>query len=282
VPWIHGLGIDAEDSLALRAGFPDVRPALADSIDIAAIRFPTLSNFTDFDPLVIEPGVVVRWVRSPAELGHPDLVVLPGTKSTVADLAWLRERGLDRAIAARTDSLVLGICGGYQMLGRTISDPGGIESTDKETDGLGWLDATTTFAADKVTRARLGSCMGQRITGYQIHHGRVTAGETAGGWVVLDDQYAKADGAEGERDGAVDLQVARVMGTTLHGLFESDGFRAAFLTEVGRRAGKTFVPAGLSFSGARRAQIDLIADTLQASLKMDAIEAIIAEGLPIR
>jgi adenosylcobyric acid synthase len=276
VPWIHGLGIDAEDSLALRSGFPEVQAPIRDSLDIAVIRFPALSNFTDLDPLALEPGVVVRWVTAAAELGQPDLVILPGTKTTVADLAWLRERGLDRAIASRTDSLVLGVCGGYQMLGRKISDPDGVESKSKEVDGLGWLDVTTAFEKSKVTRQRLGICMGQRVAGYQIHHGRVTSGEGAGQWVALSDH------AGNERDGAVDLTVARVMGTSLHGLFESDAFRATLLTEVGRRAGKTFVPSGVSFNAARRAQIDLVADTLGASLNMDAVHAIIAEGAPVR
>ncbi len=276
LPWLDGLGLDAEDSLALRAGFPQAtRAPLADSLDIAVIRFPSLSNFTDLDPVAIEPGVSVRWVSTAGELGNPDLVILPGTKSTVADLSWLRDRGLDRAIAARTEVLVLGICGGYQMLGRAILDPQKVESDETEVPGLGWLDVVTTFEPDKVTLQRLGACMGQRVSGYQIHHGRVRAGEGAGQWIALDDRFGD------DRDGAVDLSVARVMGTTLHGVFEADGFRAAFLAEVGRRAGKTFVPSGLLFNGARRAQMDLIADTIQANVNMDAVRALVAEGAPI-
>jgi adenosylcobyric acid synthase len=237
-------------------------------LDVAAVRLPRLSNFTDLDALALEPGVGVRLVDSPAALGSPDLVVLPGTKATVADLEWLRGRGLDAAIL-RTDALVLGICGGLQMMGRKIDDP--VEWGQGVVDGLGWLDVSTAFAPDKVTLQRRGTAMGQRVTGYQIHHG-VVASEGAPGWVHLDDAYGA------ESDGAVEPVSARFLGTSLHGLFESDGFRAAFLTEVGRRRDKTFVPAGVSFPAARRAQFDRLADLLEAHADVAALTSLIAEG----
>jgi adenosylcobyric acid synthase len=267
VPYLHDVALDAEDSLALDGLRPRAAgAALADSLDVAAVRFPRISNFTDLDALALEPGVGVRLVDSAAALGAPDLVVLPGTKATVADLEWLRGRGLDRAIEA-SGALVLGICGGLQMMGRTIED--GVESGRGLVPGLGWLDVETVFGPDKVTRQRRGTCMGQRATGYQIHHGRVSGGT---GWVHLDDVYGAED------DGAVEVEEARFLGTTLHGLFEADGFRAAFLTEVGRRRGKAFVPAGVSFPAARQAQFDRLADTLEAHLDMDALDAIIASA----
>jgi adenosylcobyric acid synthase len=274
IPFLHDVALDAEDSLALDGFRPRAAgPAIADSLDVAVVRFPRISNFTDLDALALEPGVGVRMVDTPAALGAPDVVVLPGTKATVADLAWLRGRGFDRAIAA-TDALVVGICGGLQMLGRTIEDEDEVESGDGRVDGLGWLDVHTVFEPAKVTRQRRGTAMGQRATGYQIHHGRVVRGDGTPGWVHLDDTYGAED------DGAVEPDQARFLGTTLHGLFEADGFRATFLTELARRRGKTFVPAGVSFPAARRAQFDRLADTIEAHLDTAALAALLKEGAP--
>src|SRR4051812_12412888 len=230
LPWIHDVALDAEDSLALDGRRPRATaPAVAGELDIAAIRLPRMANFTDLDALAIEPGVSVRLVETAAALGRPDLIILPGTKTTVADLEWLRGRALDRAIAD-CDALVLGICGGYQMMGHSLTDE--VESGRGRVDGLGWLDVETVFEPEKVTRQRRGHAMGQRVTGYEIHRGRVTASQSTPAWIHLDDVYGTAD------EGAVEPDEARFLGTTLHGLFEQDGFRAAFLTEVGRRAGK--------------------------------------------
>jgi adenosylcobyric acid synthase len=272
LPFVHDVALDAEDSLALTGHRPRATaPAINDSLDIAAVHFPRLSNFTDLDALALEPGVGVRLIDSAAALGAPDLVILPGTKATVADLEWLRGRGLDRAIAA-TDALVLGVCGGLQMMGHTIVDE--VESQRGHVEGLGWLDVDTEFGVDKITRQRRGTAMGQRATGYQIHHGRVAPRTATPGWVHLDDAYGVED------DGAVEPNEARFLGTTLHGLFEADGFRAAFLTELGRRRGKTFVPAGVSFPAARRAQFDRLADLLEAHLDLAALDALLKEGAP--
>jgi adenosylcobyric acid synthase len=262
VPFVHDVALDAEDSLALEGPRPtSAATARGDALDVAAVRFPRLSNFTDLDALAIEPGVSVRLVTDAAGLGDPDLVVLPGTKATVADLEWLRGRGLDRAIAAR-DVLVLGICGGYQMLGNRIVDD--VESARGEVQGLGWLDVETVFAAEKTTRQRRGLAMAQRVSGYEIHHGVTTRGPGAAGWVHLDDVHGCGD------DGAVDPE-ARALGTSLHGLFEEDGFRAMFLTEVGRRRDKTFIPAGVSFAAAREAQFDRLADLIEAHVDFEAV-----------
>ena len=264
VPYVHDVALDAEDSLALEGVRPTAeRGAVADALDSAVVRLPRISNFTDLDALAIEPGVSVRLVDHPAALGDPDLVVLPGSKATVADLDWLRGRGFDRAIA-RTDVIVLGICAGYQMLGRRICDD--VESGRGTVEGLGVLDAETAFAAEKVTRQRRGVAMGQRVSGYEIHHGITTRGPAAAGWVHLDDVHGTGD------DGAVDSS-AGALGTALHGLFEEDAFRAAFLIEVARRRGKTFVPAGVSFSAAREAQFDRLADLVDAHLDLQAVLA---------
>ncbi len=273
VPFMTDLALDAEDSLALHGPRPtSLGRALGEPIDIAVVRLPKISNFTDLDALAIEPGVTVRFVETAGELGRPDLVIIPGSKATVTDLAWLRRQGLDRAIES-TAALVLGICGGYQMLGRTIYDD--VESGRGAVDGLGLLDVSTTFAKEKTTAQRRGTAMGHHIEGYEIHHGVIERGGDAAGWVHLDDTLGTFD------EGAVDLSDARVLGTTLHGLFENDGFRSDFLIEVGRRAGKAFVPAGVSFSAARERQIDRFADLLEAHLDLDALFALIASAPPV-
>jgi adenosylcobyric acid synthase len=272
VPWTPGAAIDAEDSLALRGGFPAPLaelPPHADVLDVAVVRFPRLSNFTDLDPLALEPGVRLRWVEHGSGLGHPDLLILPGSKATVADLAWLRQCGLDRAVidlAGRQRTTIIGVCAGYQMLGQVIHDQ--VESrTDGPVVGLGLLDTVTTFGEDKVTRRRHGEALGQALTGYQIHHGRTLSHRP---WMRL----ATEDGGqedEGSSGGAV-------LGTSVHGLWESDRFRQEFLAMVGHRAAKRVVPAGVDFGAARRAGHDRLADLLEAHLDLAALEAIMSEA----
>lgn len=303
VPYLDDVALDAEDSLAL-AG-PRPRPldtaqepgrnaerqaqSPGDALDIAVVRFPRLSNVTDLDALSIEPGVHVRLVESAASLGRPDLVVLPGTKATVGDLAWLRRRGLAGAIAA-SGAIVLGICGGYQMMGRAILDE--VESAAGKVEGLGWLDVETEFRPEKVTLRCVATVMGERAHGYEIHHGVVTRGPGAHPWVHMDGSGAVRDG-DGEppsdpvsdpvsdrvhEEGAVDLDEGRFLGTSVHGLFESDALRATFLMEIARRAGKCFIPTGVSFEAARHRQLDRIADALADALDLDAVDALIARG----
>jgi len=270
LPYLHDVALDAEDSLALAGRRPrPLAPAEGgtDPIDVAAIGFPRISNFTDLDALAIEAGVSVRLVETRAALGDPDLVILPGTKATVADLEWLRGRGFPEAVGAaaqRHATTVLGICGGYQMLGRSIADA--VEAgREHPVEGLGWLPADTVFEASKVTRQRRGRVGEHRVSGYQIHHGRTTAPPSTS-WITLDDAYGCA--AEGAVSGAV-------MGTSLHGLFEEDGFRTAFLTQVAARRGKRWTGSGLSFAAAREAQIDRLADMLEAHLDLGAVEALL-------
>jgi adenosylcobyric acid synthase len=291
VPWLHDLDLDAEDSLALP---PPSTGSAGAHVDVAVIRFPRIANFTDFDALAREPDVGLRYVSDAAGLGSPDLVVFPGSKATVADLDWLRARGLDRAVWDSGAS-VLGICGGHQMLGGSIVDD--VECGRGRVDGLGWLDVETTFAADKVTRQRRGTALGQRVSGYQIHHGRTTGGTP---WVHLDDAYGAepegtqlgapagsggwqaggagapaGSGGRGPKDPGARRQIR---GTSLHGLFEADGFRAAFLADVAGRRGKRFVPSAVSFAAAREAQIDRLADVLEAHLDLAALEVLVKDG----
>src|SRR6266545_6886275 len=182
LPFVHDVALDAEDSLALSGPRPVATdPARGDPLDVAVVRFPRLANFTDLDALAIEPGVHVRYVETSAALGRPDPVVLPGTKATVADLEWLRGTGLDRAMFEGTDALVLGICGGYQLLGRTIVDT--VESGRGHVPALGRLDVDTIFEPTKLTRQRRGHAMGQRVAGYEIRHGRVARHNGTPGWI---------------------------------------------------------------------------------------------------
>ncbi|HWC11777.1 MAG TPA: hypothetical protein VG455_11195, partial [Acidimicrobiales bacterium] len=167
------------------------------------------------------------------------------------------------------------ICGGYQMLGELIVD--GVESGRGRVSGLGWLDAVTVFRGTKLTRQRRGRGLQKRVSGYEIHHGRVTRGPGALPWLRLDDAYGV------ENEGAVDPEadargVGAAFGTSLHGLFEEDGFRTAFLADVARRRGKEFVPVGRSFAAARERQIDCLADLVDANLDMAALDALIKEG----
>ncbi len=279
LPWIHDVALDAEDSLALAGPRPRAASApIADQVDVAAVRFPRLSNFTDLDALAIEPGVSVRLVEHAAAVGDPDLIVLPGTKATVADLDWLRAKSLHRVIEERrrAGATVLGVCGGYQMLGRVIVDD--VESCRGEVDALGWLDARTRFEPEKLTRQRRGVALGWRVSGYEIRHGRTERGARARPWVQLDDAYG-ADQEGAAQDGGA--EEGPVLGTSLHGMFEEDGFRGAFLAEVAGRRGKRFVPAGVSFASARDLQFDRLADLIESHLDMDALEIIIS-GEPAR
>jgi adenosylcobyric acid synthase len=266
LPFVDGLDLDAEDSLALPPTGGRTSATGAGALDVAVVRFPRISNFTDFDALAVEPGVSVRYVEHPAALGRPDLAVLPGTKATVADLAWLRERRFPEAL--RHCTTILGICGGYQMLGQTIEDT--VESGAGRVEGLGWLPVDTRFLATKITRRRRGAGWGRPLTGYQIHHGRTTVSRP---WIALDDDWGA------DSDGAASPD-SRVLGTTLHGLFESDEFRQAFLAEVARRRSKAFLPSGVSFHLERQALFDRLADLLEAHLDMAAVDALIA-GVPV-
>ena len=262
LPWLPGLWLDAEDSLDLdsrpAAGLP---PVGEQTLRVAVVRLPRLSNVTDIDALAAEPGVVVRLVASPAELVDADLVLLPGTRATVADLAWLRETGLARAISERAaaSGCVFGICGGYQMLARTIIDD--IESGAGAVDGLGLLPAAVTFARAKTLGRPRGRALGVEVTGYEIHHGVV-----------------RADGGEAFLDGCV---AGSVWGTSWHGVFENDDFRRVFLTKVAAAAGRRFTPArDTCFAALRERRLDALGDLVAENLDTDALLRLIECGAP--
>ena len=306
VPHLPDLWLDAEDSLGL--GWPVCwegdgaaasttaatagaagRPApgacertAGGGLDVAVIRLPHISNFTDLDPLAAEPAVSVRLVGHAGALGDPDLVVVPGTKSTVADLEWLRERGFGELLlrCRANGSVVVGLCGGYQMLGERIDDPEVVESGRPVVPGLGLLPVRTVFGPEKVTACRAGRSVdgGYRVEGYEIHHGRhsVSAGEP---WFALEAGVPPGSVAEpvAEAEGLADAERG-VYGSALHGLFESDAFRAAFLAGVAARRGKEWWSSEVSFPALREAQIDRLADACERHLDMDALLAIAGEA----
>jgi adenosylcobyric acid synthase len=267
LPYVEPFTIDAEDSLALGRGRP-AEPPVKDGLDIAVCRFPHISNFTDVDALSIEPGIGIRFVGHASALGDPDLVILPGSKCTVDDLAWLHATGLVTAIEGARDrgTSVLGLCAGFQMLGRRIVDE--VESRAGVVEALGWLPMVTTFDVAKITRQRKGTMEQLEVHGYEIHHGRPQLEDTASGWFEL----ATTGGAESEGFADVD---AGLWGSSLHGLFEADSFRGWFLRTVASRRAKEFQPGPLSFEDARGEQIDRMADLLERELKLDELYGLI-------
>jgi adenosylcobyric acid synthase len=278
LPYLPGLVLDAEDSLhrMLAALTNEHESGDGDRLDVVVLKMPRLSNFTDFDPLLVEPGVTVRFVDHPSAFGDPDLIVLPGTKSTVSDLAWLRSSGLLEAIGARRRSplppVTLGVCGGFQMLGRRILDPNAVESDEPETAGLDWLPLVTRFEREKTTRLRSGmSPRGQEVSGYEIRHGRTVPEQGWQQWLFVDD----ADTDEVDSAQAGD---GLVFGTTLHGLFEEDTFRGAFLDHVAQVRRRRWIPGQASFAQARERQIDAVADACQTHLDLDALWHLIEKG----
>lgn len=259
VPYLR-VELDDEDSLAPRlAAKPPDRP-----IDLAVIRLPRLSNFTDFAPLVAHPLLGVRYVARPGELGTPDLVILPGTKSTMSDLLWLRETGLEAEILRLAHAVpILGVCGGYQMLGEALRDPNGSEGSLPVLRGMGLLPCVTEFAAEKTLRRVRGTVTasllrGVTVEGYEIHTGVTRARGEA---------FCSLEG--GAADGCV---CGNVFGTYLHGLFDHgevvDKLAAALCARKGMEPS---APPTEDRCAYRERQYDLLADAVRAALDMDAV-----------
>jgi len=232
VPWLDNLALPQEDSVAFRAGVYERPPSGEAQLDIVLIDLPHISNFTDLEPLLAEPDVHLRVVRDAAGLGRPAAVILPGSKNVIHDLAWLQESGLAAVIVALAAAgvEVLGICGGYQMLGREIGDPHGIEAAAAGTRvaGLALLDLTTELAADKFLRLRQGVHLpsGATVRGYEIHHGR---GRDLAGAPLL--RFEDGDECGAEARGGL------IWGSYLHGLFDADHFRRWWIDRLRKRRG---------------------------------------------
>ena len=260
--------IEDEDSLSERLqSSKAVKP-----LDAAVVRLPHISNFTDFMPLEQHPLLGVRYVQNVRELGSPDLIILPGTKNTVGDLLWLRQCGLEAAVQklAKHGTPILGVCGGYQMLGRTLDDTLGSESGQPQTlRGLALLPTDTVFTAEKhraqVTATAAAPFAGASLTGYEIHTGRTAVQGTS--FCIQ---------ADGTPEGCVQ---GTVFGTYLHGLFDSGELTeklAAYLCKQKGLCPEAAAP--ISMERYRAQQFDLLADSVRTALDLPAVYA--AMGLP--
>jgi adenosylcobyric acid synthase len=272
LPYLRGLWLDVEDSLDLEHDRGEPRPPLGTEVlRVAVPRLPRMSNVTDIDALAAEPGVTVRLVHHGAEVADADLVVLPGSRATVADLTWLRERGLADAVLAHAAAgrPVLGICAGHQMLARVIQDD--VESRVGTVPGLGLLPTRTWFGPEKVLCRPEGEALGEPVSGYEIHHGVVAPDPDA--------PDAQTLGLEPFLDG---WRRGPVWGTTWHGALENDDFRRAFLRAAAAQAGRTGfrVAPNTSFPALREARLDTLADAVGAHLDTDTIVRLIASGPP--
>jgi adenosylcobyric acid synthase len=260
LPWFAEAGrLPAEDALDLPAGGGTGR---AGGMHIAALAFPRIANFDDLDPLAQEPGLRLTMVRPGQPVpGDAALVILPGSKSTRGDLAALRAEGWDVDLQAhhRRGGRILGLCGGYQMLGRVIADPQGIEGSPGETAGLGLLDVATVMTPDKRLErtAAVHAASGLAVAGYEIHIGRTDGPDRARPFAHVGGVPEGAQSADG-----------RVTGTYLHGLFAADAFRAAFLRDLGA------APSGLGYAAGVQAVLDRLAGHVEAHLDVPGLLAL--------
>lgn len=273
VPFFTHFRIPEEDSVALEKRAKGNRQrAKGKTVTIGVVRFPRISNYTDFDALEGEPDVDLRYVREPGEIDGLDILILPGSKSTIGDLAFLVKQGLFQAIREFSGQVV-GICGGYQILGRRVKDPHGVESAVTEADGLGLLDVETVLLTEKETHqaeARLLSaaalaapgCVGT-VSGYEIHMGETALGPGAQPFA----QLVRRSGSDvAIPDGAVSSD-GRVFGTYLHGIFDNHGFRTAFLNRIRREKG---LPTQSAESRVED-PFDLLAEHLERHLDMESL-----------
>ncbi|MBA3527851.1 MAG: cobyric acid synthase CobQ, partial [Propionibacteriaceae bacterium] len=251
IPWLPDLELDAEDTLEV--GRWRKRSTSDDSLRIAVVRLPRVSNVTDIDALATEPGVEVLVTTNPAVVCGADLAILPGSRATCADLHWLRRTGLAEAIMdrSRRHAPVLGICGGFQMLTEWIED--GVESGDSEA-GLGLLPATVRFSSAKILGRPSGNWRGAPVEAYEIHHGVATATGAAepflGGW-----------------------RLDQTWGTMWHGALENDDFRRGWLTEIAAATGSAWRAAEQApgFAARREAMIDQLADAVDEHVDVEMI-----------
>ncbi|MFO7906309.1 MAG: cobyric acid synthase [Planctomycetota bacterium] len=264
VPYLSDLGLPEEDSVEFKNSGLQRLPRGDDAVEVAVIDLPHISNFTDFDALNVESDVVVRIVGSVAELGTPDAVILPGSKSVLGDLRYLRQRGFAGQLcklSASGKTQIVGVCGGFQMLGRRIADPYHVESPNGAAEGLGLLAVTTALATEKtLARSRaVHTPSGLNVVGYEIHHG---ATESCGEQEILQAQNGTVVGVA-NRQGSV-------WGTYLHGVFDADAFRRWFIDRLRVRRG--LLPlGGVSATYDIEPALARLANVVRDSLDIDAI-----------
>jgi len=270
IPYLRGLSLPDEDAVSVEIASLSSRPASVGQIDIAVLALPRIANFDDLDPLRTEAGVHIRHVDSADRLGKPHAVIIPGTKSTMADLDWLRKTGLADSIIdyAGDGGAVIGICGGYQMLGQTIHDPLHVESQNDSVEGLGLLPVVTTFTEKKATyqvRAwilKFEVLAGEMIEGYEIHMGDT---QTQSSWLEITHRNGRQVKIP---DGSVSPD-GKIWGCYLHGIFANDAFRHAWLESLGRQGEVASQSARFEKS------LERLADAVENSLDMDLLEKIV-------
>ncbi|QLL69184.1 cobyric acid synthase [Lactobacillus sp. 3B(2020)] len=267
------IDIDEEDSVVLSRKNKQVDQSKA--LDVAVVDLNRISNFTDFHSLEIEPDVSVRYVHEPSELGQPDIVILPGSKNTNEDLVALKKNGFDSQIlnAHRKGSRVVGICGGYQILGQRLADPDAIESSIKEQRGLGLLDTETVFNPVKTTTQSIAKHGHFDLKGYEIHMGTTKLGPNARPFATI----ISTNGKEEQRlDGAMNTD-GTVLGTYLHGVFDNEHWTRHFLNEV--RVAKGLAPlvnTKVSLSDYKNHQYDRLAQMFKENVDLKKFNAILA------
>jgi adenosylcobyric acid synthase len=301
VPWFDGANkLPDEDSVSLSARTAPAQVGIQGPhekrIRIIVLKLPRIANFDDFDPLRAEADVQLDFIAPGTAIpGDADLVIIPGSKATIADLAALRATGWDIDLAAhrRRGGRILGICAGYQMLGRSVADPGGVEGPPETVPGLGLLDVATVMASEKTLRPVAGAALGMQVKGYEMHMGATTGADCARPMAVLDHEDgadtpptppspSRGEGEEKEsppplrgrarvggtrHDGGISGD-GLVMGCTIHGLFAADGFRRWFLSTL--RPGRT---SNLAYETMVEATLDALAVHLEAHLDLDALLA---------
>lgn len=273
VPFYRHIAIDPEDSVVIQEDRRVMHPVGPKSVNVGVLRLPSISNFTDLETLAREPDVMVNYLFHPSELTEAyDLLVLPGAKNVMEDAAWLGRSGWTRAVTRFADrgGRVLGICGGYQLLGKRILDPNGVESERRSVKALGLLPEETVLAEDKVVRRVTGTCLwsGKRVSGYEIHMGR-TRTLTPQGKPLL--QLHRPGSRRCWKDGLV-LTGGRVWGSYVHGILDASGFRGDLLNAVRRDKGlKERRPRQGRL--ARFHQYDRLADHFEKYCDMDRILA---------
>ncbi|MBC8459053.1 MAG: cobyric acid synthase [Deltaproteobacteria bacterium] len=271
IPFFQDILIDSEDSVVVQEDKRTLRPISPRTVNIAVLRLPAISNFTDLEILSLEKDVVVNYLFNPKELSNGyDCLILPGTKNVMEDAQWLARTGWKEAVGGftRAGKRILGICGGYQLLGTRIRDPSGVESDRKEVQGFDLLPITTTLEKEKVVRRVTGTCLinGKRVKGYEIHMGKSHISERIGEPFLRIHQT-------GRRRSWLDgwcLHGGRVSGTYLHGIFDSPAFRGDFLNSIRREKGlKTMAPKQGRL--ARFHQYDRLADHFEAHCDVERV-----------
>ncbi len=277
MPWLD-IDLEDEDGVALQNG--KYGPATGGQVlDIAVIQLPHIANFTDFNALAAQPDVGLRYVSHPAALAGADLVILPGSKNTLGDLHWLQQSGLAAALLARHQAEVpiIGICGGYQMLGKHIID--GVESGMASRVGLGLLDVETQFAQQKVTTqvaavsqpilpGILSGCTGLPLVGYEIHMGATRLGAAAEPFACMTLRHGESDNTF---DGAVN-RAGNVAGSYIHGLFDNGLFCRALLNGLRQRKGLAIYDGpAVDYAAHKQRQFDILADTMREHIDIERL-----------